>query len=50
MSKCKDCGQMMVEIALLAGEIQLLDNENKLYGIKSPILYQCPECKTVAVN
>ena len=41
---------MMLEIATLSGKIEIMDNEMKVCGIRSPILYQCPECKDVAVQ
>jgi len=47
---CKDCGQPMIKIAELAGEIQEMDLDFNILGIRRPRLYQCPEDKTVAIQ
>lgn len=47
--KCRDCGQPMFLIAELTGDIQEMDFDFNVIGIRHPKLYQCPEDKTIVV-
>ena len=51
--KCKDCNQPMIKVGDMAGTIQIgevgEDGVWKLVGQRSPMLYQCPECKEVKI-
>lgn len=47
--KC-DCGQYMKEVADLGGMVQITDHKFNVIGVRTRKLYQCSECKNVAVD
>lgn len=47
--KCKDCGQLMVEVPNFFGRNIQWDDGRGNGGLRCQKLYQCPEDKTVAV-
>ena len=51
--KCKDCNQDMLIISKLEGTTPLIRLDGGIeivVGTCTPILYQCPEDKTIAVD
>lgn len=52
--KCKDCGQPMFEIGGIGKNIQIMETTDQrgsyITGIREQKLYQCPKCKTIALD